>query len=67
MLTQLEALLTAHFDGNKLAEAGPPSVPYLAEQLPLSPKHLSDLLRTVTGQSAQQPIHDKLIAKANTY
>jgi AraC-like DNA-binding protein len=35
----------------------------LAEQLYVSPKYLSSLLRVLTGRSAQQHIHEKLIAK----
>lgn len=64
LLVRLEALLADYFNGNKLAEVGPPSVSYLAEQLHLSPKYLSDLLRQLTGQSAQQHIQDKLLEKA---
>jgi AraC family transcriptional activator of pobA len=36
----------------------------LADQLSLSPGYLSDMLRTVTGQNAQQLIHQKVIEKA---
>ena len=43
---------------------GIPTVGYLAEQLNLSPGYLSDMLRTITGQNAQQLIHHKLVEKA---
>lgn len=59
-----EALLTTYFNSNDLVEKGLPTVQYLAAQLNLSPKYLSDLLRTITGKTAQQHIHDKLIEKA---
>ncbi len=36
----------------------------MAEQLNLTPQYLSDLLRSLTGQNAQQHIHNKLIEKA---
>jgi AraC family transcriptional regulator, transcriptional activator of pobA len=36
----------------------------LALELNLSPKYLSDCLKELTGQTAQQLIHDKLIEKA---
>jgi AraC-like DNA-binding protein len=36
----------------------------LASKLNLSPKYLSDCLKELTGQTAQQIIHDKLIEKA---
>ena len=37
---------------------------YLTGKLHLLPRYLSDMLRSLTGQSAQQHIHQKLIAKA---
>ena len=37
---------------------------YLAEQLHLSPGYLSDMLRSLMGQNAQQYLHGKLIEKA---
>jgi hypothetical protein len=43
-----------------------PTVGYLAEQLNVSPDCLSGLLKTLTGQSTQQHIHDKLIEKPNS-
>jgi AraC family transcriptional regulator, transcriptional activator of pobA len=46
---------------------GLPSVEYLAEQLNVSPRYLSDMLRSLTGQNAQQHIHEKLIEKAKEY
>ncbi len=64
VLTRMEALLTAYFNSDKIQEEGLPSVTYLAEQLNLSTKYLSDMLRSVTGQSTQQHIHNSLIEKA---
>ena len=40
------------------------TVGHLAEQVNLSPSYLSDMLRSLMGQNAQQYIHDKLIEKA---
>jgi AraC-like DNA-binding protein len=40
------------------------TVQSLAEQLNVSPHYLSDMLRSLTGQNAQQHIHNKLIEKA---
>ena len=37
---------------------------YVAEALNLSPNYLSGMLKAWTGQSTQQHIHEKLIAKA---
>lgn len=64
VLARVEALLNAYFDGQDLVEKGLPTVQYVADELHLSPKYLSNLLRVLTGQSTQQHIHDKLIEKA---
>lgn len=64
VLAQVEALLHDYFNGNDLTEKGLPTVRYVADCLHLSPKYLSNLLRTVTGQNTQQHIHARLIAKA---
>ena len=67
LLTKVEILLTAYFDKEDALNKGLPTVDYLASQLNLSPRYLSDMLRSVTGQSAQQHIHEKLIEKAKEY
>ena len=64
LVRTLEELLDQYFKNHELIAQGLPTVQYLAVQLHLSPKYLSTLLSTVTGQSAQQHIHGKLIALA---
>lgn len=64
LLSNLEKLLLDYFNGNKVQEFGLPTVLYISEQLNVSPNYLSDMLRSLTGQSTQQHIHDKLIEKA---
>ena len=64
VLARLETLLHAHFNRPNLHETGLPTVQYVADQLQLSPKYLGNLLRVVTGQSTQQHIHARLLAKA---
>lgn len=64
LLTKLEELWTVHFNQQTALVKGLPTVQYLADQLNVSPRYLSDLLRSLTGQNAQQHIHDKLIEKA---
>ena len=64
ILDRLEDLLTNYFNSNTLLKNGPPSVQYIADTLNISPNYLSGLLKTLTGQSTQQHIHDKLIEKA---
>lgn len=60
-LTQLDKILTDYFN-NKPNEL--PTVQYVANELNLTPAYLSDLLKNLTGQTAQQHIHEKLIEKA---
>lgn len=64
LLQKLEELLDHYFDSSKSLHGGLPSVQFLADQLNLSPSYLSDMLRSLTGQNAQQHIHLKLIEKA---
>ena len=64
LLTKMEELLEDYFKGEKVYELGLPTVKYIADELNISPNYLSDMLRTLTGQSTQQHIHDKLIEKA---
>lgn len=63
-LERLEKLLTDYFDSADLISRGLPTVQYVAERLNVSPGYLGSLLRTLTGQSTQQHIHNKLIEKA---
>ncbi len=67
LLTQLEQLLNAYFEREEGLQKGLPTVEYLAGQLDVPPRYLSDMLRSLTGQNAQQHIHEKLIEKAKEY
>lgn len=60
LLIRLENLLDAHFSQQK----GLPSVQQFAKELNLSADYLSDMLRSLTGQTAQQHIQARLIEKA---
>ncbi len=64
LLQKLEEVLDNYFAGEKSLIQGIPTVQYLSEKLHISPSYLSDLLRSLTGQNAQQHIHHKLIEKA---
>ncbi len=64
LLAKSEALLSGYFNNETSLMKGLPTVQYLAEQLNVSTHYLSDMLRSLTGQNAQQHIHDKLIEKA---
>lgn len=64
LLQNLEDLLEEYFTKENPLTKGIPTVKYVSEQLKLSPHHLSDKLRSLTGQNAQQHIHNKVIEKA---
>lgn len=64
VLARIEQLLDAYFNDEKALNNGLPTVDYLASQVNLSPRYLSDMLRAVTGQNSQQLIHEKLVEKA---
>jgi AraC-like DNA-binding protein len=64
LLAKLETLLDDYFNNETALMKGLPTVQYLADQLHVSPRYLSDMLRSLTGQNAQQHIHNKLIEKA---
>ena len=64
LLVKLEALLTAYFSSEALPKRGLPTVQHVADKLNLSPTYLSDLLRSLTGQSTQHYIHNQVIEKA---
>jgi len=67
LVTRMEGLLNNHFDRGDASPDGLLTVEYLASNLNVSPRYLSDMLRSQTGQNAQQHIHDKLIEKAKEY
>lgn len=64
LLDRLEETLNRYFDNHSLAQSGLPSVADISEKLNISPGYLSELLKTITGRTTQQYIHDKLIEKA---
>lgn len=64
LLINFEKLINDYFEGGNLSSKGIPSVQYFSNELNMSANYLSDILRSLTGQSTQQHIHDKLIEKA---
>ena len=64
ILDKLEELLIDYFNNKNLLNVGLPTVKFLAESLNLSPNYLNGVLKSLTGQTTQQHIHDKLIEKA---
>ncbi|WP_407430653.1 helix-turn-helix domain-containing protein [Arcticibacter sp.] len=59
--------LIMYFGEADALKKGLPTVEYLADQLHISPHYLSDMLRSLTGRSAQQHIHDRLVEQAKEY
>ena len=64
LLQQLEDVLDQYFNDEQSLREGLPTVQYLADKVNLSPSYLSDMLRSLTGQNAQQHIHARLVEKA---
>jgi AraC family transcriptional activator of pobA len=65
LLSRMEILLADYFNNNR-PQSGLPTVHQLAGELNVSSNYLSDMLRALTGQSAQQHIHQALIEKAKS-
>ncbi len=64
LLQKLDGVVDDYFNDSAQQHKGVLTVAYLAGRLHLSPSYLSDMLRAMTGQNAQQLIHDKMIEKA---
>jgi len=64
ILQKLETYLDEYLNNATTLNDGIPTVQNLADQVNLSPRYLSDMLRSLTGRNVQQLIHDKVIEKA---
>jgi len=64
ILGRLEKWLDDYFNNEALSSRGLPAVQTVSAALNISPGYLSRLLKTLTGQSTQQHIHEKLVEKA---
>ncbi len=64
VLEKLEEVLDEYFKSNDLRDKGLPSAQFVAGELHVSPNYLGSLLKTLTGNTTQQHIHNKLIDKA---
>ena len=63
-VTKFNECLNAYFEKGEAGEKGLPTVNYMASQLNLSPKYLSDLLKQETGKTALELIHLYVISEA---
>jgi AraC family transcriptional activator of pobA len=64
LLQRVEEILQAYFQSRNEKQKGLPTVQFLSAQLNVSASYLSDMLRSLTGQNAQQHIHNHLIQNA---
>ena len=63
-VSKFNEVLAGYFEKGLVREKGLPSVNYMASQLNLSPRYLSDLLKQETGKTAIDLIHLFLISEA---
>lgn len=64
VLDTLEYILEDYFNEENAINKGLPTVHFIAKTLNVSPNYLGSLLKSLTGQTTQQHIHNKLIEKA---
>ncbi|MCB9233729.1 MAG: helix-turn-helix transcriptional regulator [Bacteroidia bacterium] len=64
ILDRLEELLEKSFAGREAENGGLPTVQEISQSLNLTADYLSSMLKSLTGQTTQQHIHNKLIEKA---
>jgi AraC family transcriptional regulator, transcriptional activator of pobA len=64
LIASLDRLLTQYFEQHQGQQTGLPSVQYISLQLAVSPRYLSDLLGSLTGQTTQQYIQQAVIERS---
>lgn len=64
ILQRTESILDDYLNTQASLHQGLPTVQYVSDQLKISPGYLSDVLRSLIGQNAQQYIRGKVIEKA---
>lgn len=64
ILDRLEILLEDYFNSSTIFDQGAPTVQFISQKLNLTTDYLSTLLKSLTGLTTQQHIHNKLIEKA---
>lgn len=64
ILDKLEILLEDYFKSESVFNKGLPTVQYISQELNLTTAYLSTMLKSLTGQTTQQHIHNKLIEQA---
>ena len=61
VLARFEQLLNEYWDSGEAKIYGLPTVKYFADKICLSPNYFGDLIKSVTGKSAQERIQSKII------
>lgn len=64
LIAEMEIYLSDIFNAEQSLLNGLPTVHQVSEHLKVSTRYLNDMLRSLTGQTTQQHIHNKLIEKA---
>jgi len=64
LLNRLEAVLEDCFNADSVLQNRLPTVQEIADSLNVTSDYLSSMLKSLTGQTTQQHIHNKLIEKA---
>src|SRR5215467_5340826 len=64
IISRFIEVLKTYFENGGLQKTGLPSVQYMAAQLTISPRYLTDLLKQETGKTALEHIHIFLIGEA---
>lgn len=63
-LERVEEILEEWFNAENLVNKGLPTAQQIADSVNVSPNYLGSLLKSLTGQSTQHHIHNRLIEKA---
>ena len=63
-VSKFTEILKHYFESGKLQKEGLPTVKYMASELALSARYLSDLLKQETGKTALEHIHISLVMEA---
>jgi len=64
LISQMDNYLSERFDHHYASLSGLPTVQEVSDHLKVSSRYLTDMLKSLTGQSTQQHIHSHLIEKA---
>jgi len=64
IISRFNEILKLYFEDGSLQKNGLPNVKYMASQLAISPRYLTDLLKQETGKTALEHIHIFLMSEA---